>query len=65
MNKIKFANMEVEAWKVRAGTVVMWNGFYYHISGFSCNDVLNITDDISEQSTDAVYASDLTWIEPH
>ena len=65
MNKIKFANTDVDAWKVRAGTVVVWEGQYYHVCGFASNDVLNINDDISLQTSIRVGADELWWIEPH
>ena len=64
MNKIKFANTDVDAWKVKAGTVVVWENHYYHVCGFASNDVLYI-DNMPSPTPLYVDAYELTWIEPH
>ena len=68
MNKIKFANTEVEAWKVKSGTVVMQFDIYYHIAGFVSNDRICLFDFVSHERAPCYYETDVsnvTWLEPH
>lgn len=59
---IKFANADVEVFKVKQGVVVMLDHCYYHIFGFCVNNSLFIGNGYNKPF--AVNASQLTWLEP-
>lgn len=69
--KVKFANAEVDVWKVRQGAVVLAGGHIGHIKriGFTKNpcfgeDVFCI--DVETTDCEHCTMSDsVTWLEPH
>lgn len=70
---IKFANTDVEAWKVRQGVVVMVNdGYgnfvYGHVSNIASNKLVNnYLDLVITCGNQKFYehSRDCTWLEPH
>lgn len=63
--KVKFANAEVEVWKIKPGAVVYDDHLcgYFHIKGF-----YRINDSVQQVRVcnGEVYAcTNLTWLEPH
>lgn len=59
---IKFANTDVEAWKVRQGVVVLYQGELYHVSSFVDDSLIQIHN--AWNDTEA-FSQGITWLEPH
>lgn len=66
--KIKFANCEVDVWKLRKGVVLMdFCGVFYHLDNFASTPFRGIVNlQISNNFGEVEYLStELDWCEPH
>jgi hypothetical protein len=64
--KVKFANTEVEIWKLRAGTVLRWHGEYVHLKGFwFFDDHVDVKANSYNGKTHCYESTSLEWLEPH
>lgn len=64
--KVKFANVEVDVWKLRKGTVLRWGGEYVHLEGFCFFE--NHVDVKASSYNGKAYSYEsrsLEWLEPH